>query len=260
MPTVNDSGIDLSVVVPTYREAENIAELADRVFRATETAGIVAEMLIVDDDSGDGTDEVCAALAERLPVRLVVREGERGLATAALLGMREARGDVLLVMDADLSHPPEKVAELYRAVRDGGADVAIGSRFVAGGKVEEGWGWLRWLNARGARWLCRGLTDVRDPMAGFFALRRQTFAAAPPLRPLGYKILLEVLAKLPQASVRELPIEFVDRKRGASKLDLRQQWLYLRHLGRLYGHRFPKLRRLVSALFGVRAAADRDRP
>jgi dolichol-phosphate mannosyltransferase len=239
----SDHGSDLSIIVPTYREVENLPELAARVFRATESAGIDAEMLVVDDDSDDGTDRVCEQLAERLPVRLLVRRGERGLATAVLLGLHEARGEVLLVMDADLSHPPEKIGELYRSVSAGGFDVALGSRFVAGGAIEESWGWQRRLNSKAAKWLAFGLTRVHDPMAGFFAMRREVFETAPPLRPLGYKILLEILAKCPAARVEELAIDFQDRHSGESKLNLEQRLLYLRHLWRLYELRFPPLRR-----------------
>ncbi len=239
-------GFDLSIVVPTYREVENLPSLAERVFQATESAGIRAEMLVVDDDSGDGTVEVCEKLAESLPVRLLVRRDERGLATAALLGLKEARGEVLLVMDADHSHPPEKIGDLYRSVSDeGGFDIAVGSRYVAGGNIEEGWGWHRWLNSVVAKWLSLGLTRIHDPMAGFFAIRREVFEAAPPLRPLGYKILLELLAKCPTARVEELAIDFQDRHLGESKLNLGQQLLYLRHLQRLYEFRFPEIVRVL---------------
>jgi dolichol-phosphate mannosyltransferase len=155
--------------------------------------------------------------------------------------MREARGRVLVCMDVDLSHPPESVPLLFRAVERGECDIAIGSRYVEGGSVEEGWGLFRWLNSRVATGLARGLTRVKDPMGGFFAIRRKTFETAPPLHPLGYKILLELLAKCPNARAKELPIEFKDRKHGESKLNLKQQVLYLRHLRWLYQFRYPVL-------------------
>ena len=233
--------MDLSVVVPTYREALNLRELVERLTAAFSSKGIEGEVIVVDDNSNDGTEELCKELEETYPVRLFVRREERGLATAVIHGMRRAQGRVLLCMDADLSHPPESVPELYRAVHAGECDIAIGSRYVEGGSVEEGWGLFRWLNSKVATSLARGLTAVKDPMGGFFAIRRTVFDSAPPLHPLGYKILLELLAKCPKARAKELPIEFKDRKFGESKLNLKQQVLYLRHLRWLYQFRYPVL-------------------
>jgi dolichol-phosphate mannosyltransferase len=233
--------VDLSVVVPTYREALNLKELVQRLCASFTAHGINGEILVVDDNSNDGTEELCAQLAASYPVRLLVRRTERGLATAVIHGMRQATGRVLVCMDADLSHPPESVPELYRAVHAGECEIAIGSRYVDGGRVEEGWGLFRWLNSKVATSLARGLTKVKDPMGGFFAIRRDVFEGAPPLAPLGYKILLELLAKCPKARPKEIPIEFKDRKFGESKLNLKQQVLYLRHLRWLYQFRYPVL-------------------
>lgn len=108
--------LDLSIVVPTYKEAGNIRPLVERIFQATTAAGLSAELIIVDDDSGDGTDESCAALAHDHNVRLITRQRERGLAAAVLLGFREARGRFLLSMDADLSHPPQSIPDFARAL------------------------------------------------------------------------------------------------------------------------------------------------
>jgi len=232
---------DLSVVVPTYREALNLTELVQRLCAAFTANDIDGEVIVVDDNSNDGTEELCGKLAAAYPVRLFVRRTERGLATAVIHGMRQATGSVFLCMDADLSHPPESVPGLYRAVAGGDCEIAIGSRYVEGGSVEEGWGLFRWLNSKVATSLARGLTKVKDPMGGFFAIRRDVFESAPPLAPLGYKILLELLAKCPKARAKELPIEFKDRKFGESKLNLRQQVLYLRHLRWLYQFRYPVL-------------------
>jgi dolichol-phosphate mannosyltransferase len=189
-------------------------------------------------------------------VRRFVRRTERGLATAVIHGMRQAAGRVLVCMDADLSHPPESVPELFWAVEAGDCEIAIGSRYVEGGSVEEGWGLFRWLNSKVATSLARGLTKVKDPMGGFFAIRRDVFDGAPPLAPLGYKILLELLAKCPKARAKELPIEFKDRKFGESKLNLRQQVLYLRHLRWLYQFRYPVLSEIFQyALVGLSGLA-----
>ncbi|MFH5806696.1 polyprenol monophosphomannose synthase [Alienimonas sp. DA493] len=229
---------DVTVVVPTYREAENLPELIARLAAAADRADLTWEAVVVDDDSGDGTEELCAELAQSLPVRLIVRRSERGLATAALRGLSEGRGAVLAVMDADLSHPPEALPALVAAVTGadgrGGADFAIGSRYVPGGEVDAGWGRFRQWNSKVATRLARGLTTAADPLAGFFALRRETFAACGPLDPVGYKIGLELLVKSGARTVMEVPITFRDRTRGSSKLTLGQQFAYLRHLSKLY--------------------------
>ncbi len=225
----------VSIVVPTFREALNIEPLARRVERAVLPVVPALELTFVDDDSGDGTEERVAALG--LPwVRVLVRRGERGLSSAVIHGCRAATHDVLVVMDADLSHPPEAIPSMVRALDDG-ADFALGSRYVAGGSTDASWSVFRRLNSRVATLLALALTPVRDPMSGFFALRRGTFERAERLDPVGFKIGLELMVKCRCREVREIPIHFADRVRGESKLSVRQQAAYLRHLGRLWAFR-----------------------
>ncbi len=231
---------EVSVIVPTYKEAANIPLLVPAVSRALAAAGVSHEILIVDDNSRDGSEEAAEALAdgpERWPVRMLVRRTERGLATAVLHGFRQARGRVLVCMDADLSHPPESVPALARPVLEGRADFSLGSRYVKGGSIDEGWSAYRWLNSKFATMLARPLTRVKDPMAGFFALTREAFERAAPLDPIGYKIALELLVKAPIEAVAEVPIRFAQRKHGESKLSLKEQLNYMRHVGRLLRYR-----------------------
>lgn len=232
---------DLSIVVPTYREAANLTVLVPRIAETMAPAHLKWELIVVDDNSPDDTVEVCQRLAALFPVRLIVRTRERGLSSAVIAGMRAARGDILLCMDADLSHPPESIPSIAAALRDHDAvDFVIGSRYVEGGRTEDGWGLLRWINSRGATLLARPLTRTSDPMAGFFALRRDDFhAAEPTLNPVGYKIGLELLIKCACRNVAEVPILFTNRLHGESKLNLREQLNYLRHLARLYAFKFP---------------------
>ncbi|MHA1114520.1 MAG: polyprenol monophosphomannose synthase [Alphaproteobacteria bacterium] len=225
----------LSIIVPTYREAENIAPLVARVEAATEPLAETREMLIVDDSSGDGIDGVVAGL-DRPWVRLIARTAPRDLSGAVLDGLRAARGEVLVVMDADLSHPPESIPDLLAAL-EAGADMAVGSRYVPGAAIAEAWGGGRHLNSRAGTLLARLFTPLRDPMSGFFALTRATLAGAGRLNPIGYKILLELLVKCRPARVVEVPIRFADRERGESKLNLAQQIRFLRHVGRLLRYR-----------------------
>lgn len=246
----------VSIVVPTYREAENIPVLTERLFSTLSAAGARAELIIVDDDSRDGTEEAVRRLEARYPVRLIVRTGERGLSSAVMRGFEGAGHDLLVCMDADLSHPPESVPELIKAITDHGADFCIGSRYVEGGRTKGDWSLLRKINSLGATWLARPLTSARDPMAGFFCLRREIFENAKNagLNPIGYKIALEIMVKAGCRRVVEVPIEFSDRLHGQSKLTFRQQLLYLRHLIALYGFRWPWAIPLLFVLFSAGGA------
>lgn len=224
----------LSIVVPTRDERDNLQPLAERVFAAVDPAG--SEMLVVDDDSPDGTAAAAQALACRWPVRCIVRRGERGLATAVIRGLRESRGEVCVVMDADLSHPPERIPALVAALDDPAVQMAVGSRFVPGGKVDLDWPLHRRINSRIGRLLARPLTPVRDMMSGFFAVRRRDLRLDA-LHPVGYKIALELIVRHGWTNVVELPITFCDRRSGRTKLTVAEQLRYLRHLGRLYWFR-----------------------
>lgn len=235
---------DVSVIIPTYHEQANLARLLPVLYDELACAGLVGEVIVVDDDSRDGTEELCSAVAESEALRLIVRRGERGLATAVLRGFAAAIGDVCVVMDADFSHPPKAIPELVAAIRTGGCDMAIGSRYVRGSAVDASWSWLRRVNSRVATLLARGLTDVADPMAGFFAIRQSTLARAAALRPIGYKIAIELIVRCDCRNVAEVPILFQDRVVGESKMSARQQWLYLRHLARLYAVRYLNRGRL----------------
>jgi dolichol-phosphate mannosyltransferase len=226
--------MSVSVIVPTYREADNLPLLVPRIAAALHALRRPGEILVIDDDSPDETQAVCARLARAHPLRLVTRRGERGLATAVLHGLRLAGGEVVVVLDADLSHPPEAIGALVAELERPPADFVLGSRYVAGASTDEGWGLFRRLNSLVATALARPITTARDPMAGFFAVHRSTVAAARPLDPVGYKIALELIVKCGCRHVREVPIHFADRVKGESKLNLREQINYLRHLARLY--------------------------
>jgi len=236
-----ESALDVSIIIPAFREAENLPILVPRIAASLDQAGLRGEIVVVDDNSQDGTDLACQALADSFPVRLLVRTHERGLSSAVVHGMRHAEGEVFVVMDADLSHPPEKIPELVQAVRGGDADFAIGSRYVSGGATDENWGLFRWVNSKAATLLARPLSKAKDPMAGFFALARQTFEeGAETLDPVGYKIGLEIMVKCGCRRIKEVPIRFQDRVHGQSKMNFTEQVNYLRHLRRLYVHRLGR--------------------
>lgn len=231
----------ISIVVPTYREALNIEPLVHRTFAALGEAGLDAEMIIVDDESGDGTEEVVGRLAKNFPIRLLSRKTERGLASAVLHGFAHAKHDVFVVLDADLQHPPESIPALIAPLVADKADFVIGSRYAPGGEINTHWTRRRRLNSRIANLLARPLLSVHDPMSGFFALRRDTWRRAGDITPIGYKIALELAVRARCKRCAEIPITFDTRHAGHSKLSLRQQLHYLRQLTRLYWfrHKIP---------------------
>jgi dolichol-phosphate mannosyltransferase len=162
-------------------------------------------------------------------------------------GFRAAQYPILACMDCDLSHPPERILQMVLAL-EAGQQMVIGSRYVPGGSTDDDWGLLRWVNSLVATLLARPLTSVRDPMSGFFCLYKRDFEQAEDLNPVGYKIALELIVKCGFENVGEVPIHFTDRVHGESKLTLKEQLKYLKHLRRLYIHRFSNAMYLLQFL------------
>ncbi len=235
MLRVSDAAPDLSIVIPTRNEEANVHSLLARISSALD--GVTYEVIIVD-DSDDGTPSaVRREAAAGQPVRLIHREGEErsgGLSTAVVQGLAAARGSVVASLDADLQHPPEKLRELIDALGD--ADVAVASRYVEGGAADGLAGPVRQLGSVGAKLLAQGFVPnarlSTDPLGGFFAVRREVLDGVE-LRPIGFKILLEVLARGRVKRVVDVPYVFQARERGQSKANAKQMGLYLQHLARL---------------------------
>ncbi len=229
---------ELSLVIPTFNEAENVPILLERIAQALGSLEGRYEVLIVDDDSPDGTWRVAEACRERYPQLRVIRrvEGERGLAPSVVDGWRQARGELLGVIDADLQHPPEVLVPLLLAMRQTDAEIGVASRYASSEQK------LRWNVLR--KWLSRGASElaeavlpaharsVTDPLSGFFLLRR-TVVEGITLRARGYKILLEVLSRGRYQRVVEVPYTFGRRHQGASKLSAHVMGDYLAQLWRL---------------------------
>ena len=197
---------------------------------AAALAGHKWELIIVDDGSPDGTADLAESYAPAHPVRVVRRPGKAGLASAVLAGFGDARGDVLLVMDADLSHPPEAVPSLVSAI-DQGADLAVGSRYVKGGGTKD-WPLKRRIVSRAACLMGNVLVPVRDCTSGFFAIRRSAIDGVK-LNPIGFKIGFEVMARAKYKKVVEVPYVFRDRELGKSKFGRREILQYLVQLGQV---------------------------
>jgi dolichol-phosphate mannosyltransferase len=220
---------DLTVIIPTFNERENIEAIIPAVEEVLTRAGIRGEILVVDDSSTDGTIPLVRALEATHPdLRLVVRASDPGLSQSVVEGISLARAKVVQVIDADFSHPPELIPRFFGEIR-GGADVVIGSRYLPGGGVEA-WPISRRIISRGATVLTRlFLPDLTDAGGNFFALRKEVVEGAP-LRPRGYKILFEILCKGRWQRVKEIPYVFRDRKAGASKLSFNTARDYLGQL------------------------------
>jgi len=242
VPAVSDDtdpSIRLSLVIPTYDEAANVGRLVRRLHQVLAATGVGFELIIVDDDSPDCTWKVAAGLVQDVPsLRVIRRTGASGLATAVICGWSHARGDVLGVIDGDGQHPPEVVTDLLAAM-DGQTEVAVASRHVDGGGVSD-WSAIRRLLSRGAQALGLLLLPgtvgrVTDPMSGYFLVRRDVVAGVD-LDPVGYKILLEVLARGEVRRVAERPYVFLERSEGESKVSAGHYVGYLRHLMRLRLH------------------------
>jgi dolichol-phosphate mannosyltransferase len=224
-----------ALVIPTLNEAGNIEPLLERIRIALEPTYIDYELMVVDDGSVDGTCDVVSACAdEDRRVKLLVRRNQRGLAGAVLHGWRHTDANWLGVMDADLQHPPEVLPLLLQAMRQGN-DIAIGSRYTQQPKVD-GWNPVRQWVSRISTWATlpfqRNGVRVKDPMSGFFIVRRECIDGIE-FQTQGFKILLEILVRGRIHSAAEIPFQFGLRHAGKSKADAKVAFHYFSLLGKL---------------------------
>jgi len=261
---------DLSVIIPTYNEYENILQLVE-IIKDKLPGGLFTEIIIVDDNSPDGTGKlianyienaltkVCSGIQQAHEnssnfaintresiVRLVRRENKSGLISAILQGIKSSTGKYILVMDADFSHPPETVPLLINELLRDPNSIVVASRYIRGGSIR-GWPYKRLLLSRlAAKIAIHGLKlcNVRDPISGFFAFPRHIIENIR-FDTYGYKLLLEILVKAQGVRVKEIPYTFIDRKSGESKFDNRVMLDYLKAVWHLY--RYGRESKLVTA-------------
>ncbi|MCD6310646.1 MAG: polyprenol monophosphomannose synthase [Candidatus Eremiobacteraeota bacterium] len=226
----------VSIIVPTYNEYEGLPRLVSTIFGITDKAGINTEMIIIDDNSPDGTGDLAEELAKKYPIKVIHRSGKLGLSSAVMEGFHAGSGEIFIVTDADLSHDVGIIPKMVELIENGKAQLVIGSRYIKGGGIKN-WPVFRYIVSRGAIFLSRGLTKIKDSMSGFFALQRSVIESAN-LSPVGYKIGLEIFVKGKYERVIELPYVFVNRSEGRSKLSRGEFLNYLRHLKDLYSWKY----------------------
>jgi len=211
---------DLTVIIPTFNEEANIRNIVMAVDAVFHEHSLNGQILVVDDNSTDATISIVNELKRtKENVEILIREKDHGLSQSVSDGFYHAVSDVFVVIDADFSHPPVLIPRMYDEIRKGN-DIVIGSRYMEGGGIRK-WPLKRRVISIGATFLGRLLfPDITDPVSGFFAVRKEVVENAP-LKPRGYKILLEVLGKGTWEKDREIPFEFVDREIGSSKLKIR---------------------------------------
>lgn len=218
----------LSIVVPTYNERDRLTDLVEAIFAAYAAAQLDGELIIVDDNSPDGTGALADDLAARHRIVVLHRAGKLGLGTAVIEGFAAATAPVVGVIDADMSHPPALLPRMFAAMRASDADAVVASRYIPGGGTRN-WARSRLLMSRLACVMARGLTPIRDATSGYFLIRRE-LARGVEISAGGFKICLELLVRSRPASLVEVPYVFVGRTAGESKMNLKEATGYLRQL------------------------------
>jgi len=247
-------GPELTVVIPTLNERDNICSLVGLLDAVLDTVNW--EAIFVDDDSRDGTAERIREISRRdRRVRCLQRIGRRGLTTACIEGALAASAPYIAVMDADMQHDEKLLPKMLAVLKSEPVDLVVGSRYVTGGGIG-GWDTTRANMSAAAALLSRIIckVDITDPMSGFFMLRREVLEGA--LRRLsgqGFKILLDILASSPRPlRLKELPYEFRERQHGESKLDALVAWEYMMLIAdKLIGHIVPVRFALFAFVGGI---------
>ena len=211
---------DLTMVVPTYNERDRLGELIDALFAACSSHRVDLELVIVDDNSPDGTGQIADELARTRRMTVVHRAGKQGLGTAVVAGFAVASSDIVGVMDADFSHPPALVPRMLKVFEATKADVLVASRYVPGGSTPD-WPLLRRIMSRSACLAARPLSPIRDAASGFFLIRR-SIAQGVAIKAGGFKICLELLVRAWPTRIVEIPYRFDDRELGESKMSFKE--------------------------------------
>ena len=239
-----DENNQISIIIPTYNESENIIKILRSIGEII-PKNITTQAIVVDDNSPDGTGKLVEDYLKNFKkmtdytIEIIHRKAKDGLSSAIMKGIQQAKGDMIVVMDSDFSHPPQIIPKLIESIKKYQCDIAVASRYIKGGKIQ-GWSLKRKLMSKFATLIAKkGLgIDTKDPMSGFFAFKRNIIKELN-IDAIGYKILLEILVKTKGVSIKEIPYTFQDRELGSSKLDMKTIIDYYKSVWKLYRYGKP---------------------
>ena len=239
-----DENNQISIIIPTYNESENIIKILRSIGEII-PKNITTQAIVVDDNSPDGTGKLVEDYLKNFKkmtdytIEIIHRKAKDGLSSAIMKGIQQAKGDMIVVMDSDFSHPPQIIPKLIESIKKYQCDIAVASRYIKGGKIQ-GWSLKRKLMSKFATLIAKkGLgIDTKDPMSGFFAFKRNIIKELN-IDAIGYKILLEILVKTKGVSIKEIPYTFQDRELGNSKLDMKTIIDYYKSVWKLYRYGKP---------------------
>ena len=240
---IHENG-QISIIIPTYNESENIIKIL-RTIGEILPKNIPTQAIVVDDNSPDGTGKLVEDYLKNVKkmahytIEIIHRKAKDGLGSAILNGIQQAKGDTIVVMDSDFSHPPQIIPKLIESIKKYQYDIAVASRYIKGGKIQ-GWSIKRKFMSKFATLIAKkGLgIDTKDPMSGFFAFKRNIIKGLN-IDAIGYKILLEILVKTKNVNIKEIPYTFQDRELGSSKLSIKTIFDYYRSVWKLYRYGKP---------------------
>ncbi|HJJ22861.1 MAG TPA: glycosyltransferase family 2 protein [Nitrosopumilus sp.] len=241
---VNNSTSQVSIIIPTYNESKNIIRVLETISRNL-PKNILTEAIVVDDNSPDGTGRLVEDYLKSVKkiadytIEIIHRKAKDGLGSAILKGIQQAKGDTIVVMDSDFSHPPQIIPKLIETIKKYQYDIAVASRYIKGGKIQ-GWSLKRKLMSKFATLIAKkGLgINTKDPMSGFFAFKRSIIKELN-IDAIGYKFLLEILVKTKDVTIKEIPYTFQNREFGSSKLSIKTIFDYYRSVWKLYRYGKP---------------------
>jgi len=235
----------ISIIIPTYNESQNIIDILKSI-KENLPKNISTQAIVVDDNSPDGTGKIVEDYLKNFKkmanytIEIIHRKAKDGLGSAILNGIQQAKGDTIIVMDSDFSHPPQIIPKLIESIKKYQYDIAVASRYIKGGKIEN-WSVKRKLISKFATLIAKkGLgIDTRDPMSGFFAFKKNILNGLN-IDAIGYKILLEILVKTKNVTITEIPYTFQDREFGSSKLGIKTILDYYKSVWKLYRYGKPQ--------------------
>jgi dolichol-phosphate mannosyltransferase len=241
---LDDEKNQVSIIIPTYNESENIINILHSI-REIIPKNILTQTIVVDDNSPDGTGKLVEDYLKDVKkmadhtIEIIHRKAKNGLGSAILNGIQQAKGDTIVVMDCDFSHPPQIIPKLVESIKKYQYDIAVASRYIKGGKIQ-GWSQKRKLMSKFATLIAKkGLgVNTKDPMSGFFAFKRSIIKELS-FDAIGYKILLEIIVKTKGVNIKEIPYTFQDREFGSSKLGIKTILDYYKSVWKLYRYGKP---------------------